>query len=187
MNHEIAHQFLLYCVLPVWLAAGTADALCHRWADLPNNAGVPESLMHIAQMTEGAALVLCALFLQINPFAICAMVALIVLHEITVYIDLRYASTTRVITPIEQMVHSVLEMAPVVGFAIICLAHPGTLASLVDGKGSFLPLYREPPLPSLTVATVLLLCALFGAAPYAIELAASIRVSRDRARARAAQ
>jgi hypothetical protein len=85
------------------------------------------------------------------------------------------------------MVHSVLEMAPVVGFAIICLAHPGTLASLVDGKGSFLPLYREPPLPSLTVATVLLLCALFGAAPYAIELAASIRVSRDRARARAAQ
>ncbi|MDR5752507.1 hypothetical protein QCE48_17200, partial [Caballeronia sp. LZ024] len=45
------------------------------------------------------ALVLCALFLQINPFAICAMAALIVLHEITVYIDLRYASTTRVITP----------------------------------------------------------------------------------------
>ncbi|MDR5841740.1 hypothetical protein [Caballeronia sp. LZ031] len=99
MNHEIADQFLLYCVLPVWLAAGTANAPCHRWVDLPNNAGAPESLMHIAQMSEGAALVLCALFLQINPFAICAMAALIVLHEITVYIDLTKLALARTVAP----------------------------------------------------------------------------------------
>jgi hypothetical protein len=181
MNPEVAQQFLLHCVLPVWLAAGTADALCHRWANLPENAGVQESLMHIAQLTEGGGILLCALFLDINAFAICAIAALIVIHELTVYADLRYASTARVITPVEQMVHSVLEMAPVMGFAILCLTHRDAVVSLLDGGGRFVPALREPPVPAATVAAVLVSCAVFGVAPYAMELAACIRVSRKRA------
>jgi hypothetical protein len=180
MSPEVAQQFLLYCVLPPWLAAGTADALCHRWADLPNNAGVQESLMHIAQLAQGAAIVLCALFLDINAFAICAIAALIGVHELTVYADLRYASTVRVITPTEQMVHSLLEMAPVMGFAIVCLAHLEALASIFDGHGRYVPALREPPLQSGTVAAVLASCALFGVLPYAMELVACIRASRKR-------
>ena len=182
MNQEVASHFLLFCVLPLWLTAGTADALCHRWANLPNNAGVQESLLHIAQLAEGAAIVLCALFLTINAFAICAIAALIVVHEFTVYIDLRYASRQRVITPVEQMVQSVLEMAPVMGFAIVCLAHPDALLSVIHPDASFSMAPRDPPFPLPTVATVILLCMLFGVAPYAMELAACIRASRERAR-----
>ncbi|SAK75229.1 hypothetical protein AWB76_04873 [Caballeronia temeraria] len=184
MNQEIAGQFLLYCVLPLWLAAGTADALCHRWSDLPNNAGVRESLMHVAQLAEGAGLVLCALFLTINAFAICTMAALIDAHEFTVYFDLRYAGGQRVITPVEQMVHSVLEMAPIMGFAIVCLSHPDALASVTHSNASFAMAPHEPPLPPLRVATVLLLCLLFGVAPYAMELASCIRASRMKSKAR---
>ncbi|SAK75734.1 hypothetical protein AWB76_04955 [Caballeronia temeraria] len=184
MNQEIAGQFLLYCILPLWLGAGAADALCHRWSDLPNNAGIRESLMHIAQLAEGAAIVLCALFLTINAFAICTMAALIVVHEFTVYFDLRYAGGQRVITPVEQMVHSVLEMAPIMGFAIVCLAYPDALASVTRSTASFALALREPPLPLLGVATVLLLCLLFGVAPYAMELASCIRASRVKLNAR---
>lgn len=72
--------------------------------------------MHIAQLTEGAGIVLCALFLDINASAICVIAALIVLHELTVSADLRYASAARVNVSVEQMLHSVLEMAPVMGF-----------------------------------------------------------------------
>jgi hypothetical protein len=43
--------------------------LCHRWGNLPSNAGIRESLMYIAQLTEGAGIMLCALFLDINAFA----------------------------------------------------------------------------------------------------------------------
>ncbi|EKS71407.1 MULTISPECIES: hypothetical protein [Caballeronia] len=182
MNPALAQHFLLYGVLPLWLAAGTADALCHRWANLPETAGVRESLMHIAQLTEGAGVVLCALFLQINAFAIVAMAALIVVHHLTVYADLRYASATRVITPVEQMVHSVLEMAPIVGLAIICLAHPDVFARLFDNAAGYTPAWRDPPLSSTTVTAVLMLCAIFGVVPYAMELAASIRASRKRQR-----
>jgi hypothetical protein len=182
MNQEIARQLLLYGILPLWLAAGSADALCHRWADLPNNAGVHESLMHIGQLAEGAGIVLCALFLTINAFAIYAMAALIVVHQVTVYFDLRYASSQRVISPVEQMVHSVLEMAPIMGFGIVCLAHPDALASITHSQASFAMAPREPPLPRLTVAAVLVLCLFFGVAPYAMEFAACIRASRKRAR-----
>ena len=185
MDQETAGHFLLYCILPLWLAAGTADALCHRWADLPSNAGVQESLMHIAQLIEGAAIVLCALFLAINAFTICAMAALIVAHEFTVYCDLRYASGNRVITPIEQMVHSVLEMAPLMGFATVCLAHRDALASIFSEIGNFSMALREPPMPAPTIIAVLLLCLLFGVAPYALELAACIRASNKRARTNA--
>ncbi|SOE47771.1 hypothetical protein SAMN05446927_0239 [Caballeronia arationis] len=125
---------------------------------------------------------LCALFFTINAFAICAIAALIVVHEFTVYFHLRYASGQRVITPAEQMVHSVLEMAPVMGFAIVCLAHPDALVSVIHPNASFSMVPREPPLPLPTVATVFLLCMLFGVAPYAMELAACIRVSRKRVR-----
>jgi hypothetical protein len=180
MNPALAQQFLLYGLLPLWLAAGTGDALCHRWANLPDNAGVRESLMHIAQLTEGAGVVLCALFLQINAFAIAAMAALIVVHHLTVYADLRYASATRVIAPVEQMVHSVLEMAPIIGLAIICLAHPDVFASVFDRAARYAPAWRDPPLPWTTVTAVLVLCAMFGVAPYTMELAACIRAARKR-------
>ncbi len=118
-----------------------------------------------------------------NAFAIVTIAALIVVHELTVYADLRYASATRVITPIEQMVHSVLEMAPVMGFAIVCLAHPDAVFSVFSNAADYAARPRTPPLPTATVAVVLVLCALFGVVPYAMELLVCMRAAREQTRA----
>ncbi|BAO92623.1 hypothetical protein [Caballeronia cordobensis] len=138
--------------------------------------------MHIAQLTEGAGIVLCALFLDINASAICAIAALIVLHELTVSADLRYASTARVIVSVEQMVHSVLEMAPVMGFAIVRLARRKAFVSLVNGGGRLVLALREPPMSAATAAAVAgLVRRVRGRAVRHRTRGACIRASRKRA------
>ena len=51
------------------------------------------------------------------------MIACLVAHEITGYIDLRIAMSTREVTPFEHQVHSVLEMMPVTALLLICVLH----------------------------------------------------------------
>jgi hypothetical protein len=42
----------MYFVLPVWLAAGFADYLCHRAASIETTSGPKESLLHLLQLAE---------------------------------------------------------------------------------------------------------------------------------------
>jgi hypothetical protein len=44
----------MYFVLPVWLAAGFADYLCHRAASIETRSGWKESLLHLLQFGEMA-------------------------------------------------------------------------------------------------------------------------------------
>lgn len=57
---------LMYVVLPLWLAAGFADYLCHRASRIAETSGWKESLLHLLQFAELAVPVLAALFLEIN-------------------------------------------------------------------------------------------------------------------------
>ena len=43
--------FLLlgYLILPLWIAAGFADYLCHRAARISENSGAQESALHLVQ------------------------------------------------------------------------------------------------------------------------------------------
>src|SRR4051812_1482633 len=105
----------MYVVLPLWLAAGFADYLCHRVAHIERTSGWRESALHLIQFAEMALPILAALFLQINAGVILLMIACFILHEATAYLDVRYASATRGVTPLEQHVHSFLEMLPFTG------------------------------------------------------------------------
>src|SRR5204862_2301117 len=99
---EILRALLMYFVLPVWLAAGFADYLCHRAAHIESTSGWKESVLHLLQFAEMGVPVLAALFLEINAGVILLMIVCFVLHEATALWDLSYASATRVVTPIEQ-------------------------------------------------------------------------------------
>jgi hypothetical protein len=105
----------MYFVLPLWLAAGFADYLCHRTAHIESNSGWTESLLHLLQFAELAVPVLAALFFEINTSIILIMIVCLVLHELTAIWDVSYATATREVTPTEQHVHSVLEMLPLMG------------------------------------------------------------------------
>ncbi|KDR37595.1 hypothetical protein [Caballeronia glathei] len=181
MSPELLQSFLLFFVLPLWIVGGIADAICHRRSDIAHTAGTKESLMHFAQLLEMGFAVLLALFLRINALVILIMFAMWVLHQVTTYWDLKYASRTRGIGPTEQMVHSVLEMTPLFALAVICIAHRDELLPLVaSGRmPAFSLAWKDPPLPASTIAGVICAFAVLGAGPYLLEIAACLRVSRD--------
>ena len=181
MSPELLQSFVLIFVLPLWIVGGIADAICHRRSDIAHTAGTKESLMHLAQLLEMGFAVLLALFLRINALVILIMFAMWVLHHVTTYWDLKYASRTRGIGPTEQMVHSVLEMTPLFALAVICIAHRDELLPLVasGGMAAFSFAWKDPPLPASTIAGVICAFAVLGAGPYLLEIAACLRVSRD--------
>lgn len=156
MSPELLQSFVLIFVLPLWIVGGIADAICHRRSDIAHTAGTKESLMHLAQLLEMGFAVLLALFLRISALVILIMFAMWVLHHVTTYWDLKYASRTRGIGPIEQMVHSVLEMTPLFALAVICIAHRDELLPLVasGGMAAFSFAWKDPPLPASTIAGV---------------------------------
>jgi hypothetical protein len=118
---ELTIAVLMYFVLPVWLAAGFADYLCHRASNIATTSGPKESLLHLLQFAEMAVAVLAALFLEINALVLLIMLVCFVLHEATALWDLSYASARREVTPIEQHVHSFLEMMPLMSFVLIAV------------------------------------------------------------------
>lgn len=54
MDSGAAPTVLMYFVLPVWLAAGFADYLCHRAASIETRSGWKELLLHLLQFGEMA-------------------------------------------------------------------------------------------------------------------------------------
>src|SRR5215212_2972104 len=109
---EILRALLMYFVLPVWLVAGFADYLCHRASHIETTSGWKESLLHLLQFAEVGVPLLAALALEINTGLIVLMIVCLVLHQATAMWDVHYASQAREIMPIEQHIHSVLEMLP---------------------------------------------------------------------------
>lgn len=178
MNTAAAVYALMYFILPLWLAAGFADYLCHRASHIETTSGPKESALHLLQFAEMAIPILAAIFLEINALIILVMIICLVLHEATAIWDVRYAYETRTVTPTEQHIHSFLEMLPLMGLTIIVLLHWGQFLALF-GLGSERPIFdltlKQAPLPWLYVTTILFLVLLFEVLPYAEEFVRTLR------------
>jgi hypothetical protein len=178
---ELTQGVLMYFVLPLWLVAGFADYLCHRASHIEQTSGAKESLLHFLQFGEMAVAVLAAMFLEINALVLLVMVFCFLAHEATALWDVRYASTLREVTPIEQHVHSFLEMLPLMGLTLIAVLHwPQALAlvGLGDEAARFDLTLKQGQQPSITyVAIMLTLVLLFELLPYAEELVRGLRAA----------
>ena len=181
---EILRALLMYFVLPVWLAAGFADYLCHRAAHIEQTSGWKESLLHLLQFAEMALPILAALFLEITSGVVLLMIVCLVLHQATAMWDVSYAAAMREVKPIEQHVHSVLEMMPLTGLLIVVALHWDAFIALFGiTPASFDLVPKGAPLPWLYIVTVLSLTFLFEVLPYLEELARGVRFRHvDRAR-----
>src|SRR5215204_2145905 len=120
---EILRALLMYFILPVWLAAGFADYLCHRATHIESTSGWKESVLHLLQFAEMAVPILAALFLEITSGVILLMIVCLILHQATAMWDVHYANTMREVKPIEQHVHSVLEMLPWTALLMVMALH----------------------------------------------------------------
>src|SRR4029078_5567525 len=95
------------------------------------------------------------------------MLAGLVLHQATAMWDVRYANATRRVTPIEQHIHGVLEMAPAVATAVGAILHwPQFIALLGAGDADFSLQFKRSPLPGWYLGAVMLGVALCGVLPY---------------------
>jgi hypothetical protein len=178
MQPDIVQNILMYFVLPLWLAAGFADYLCHRASHIESTSGAGESALHLLQFAEMAVPILAALFFEINALIFLIMIASVILHQATALWDLYYASGRRTITPIEQQVHSFLEMLPLMGLVLIAVLHwPQFMALFGVGTepARFDLIVKSGPPSWIYVAAVLSAALLFELLPYGEELVRGLR------------
>jgi hypothetical protein len=183
MSHSAAAEaILLYFVLPLWLVAGFADYLCHRASRIEMTSGYKETLLHLLMLIEVAIPLLAAIFLEINALIIAAMIAGFIAHQLTALWDTTFASHKRRITPIEQQVHSFLELMPLMALVIVIILNWSQFLSLW-GLGSETGRYglvlKREPLPWTYVAGFLSVVLLFEVLPYLEEFVRGFR-SRKR-------
>jgi hypothetical protein len=180
MQANAATYALMYFVLPLWLAAGFADYLCHRRAAIAVRSGAKESLIHLLLFGEMAVPVLGAIFFEIDALVIAAMIAAFLLHEATALWDVSYATATREVTQIEQHVHSFLEMMPLTALVLVVILHWPQFAALF-GLGTesarFALVLKQPPLPWLYVGVIFAAILLFEVLPYIEELVRGLRAN----------
>ena len=177
MNAADAAQALLMGVLvPLWIAAGLVDWLCHRRTAIARTSGLRENAFHWALLAQGGLVLAAIALLEINAAVLLLAFAGFLAHELTTYVELRYTVARREVRPVEQMVHSFMELLPL---AILCLAAAmqwDQVAALFgDGEPDFVLEPKAVPWPAgwllATAGAVLLLNVL----PMAEETARCIR------------
>jgi hypothetical protein len=181
MQNDPAVLILMYFILPIWLLAGFADWLCHRAAHIETTTGAKESMLHLLMFAELGLPLLAAIFLQVNAGIIAFMIVAFFIHEATALWDVSYAATAREITPIEQHVHSFLEMIPLMAILFVISLHWGQFQALFGfgpEKSNFSLMWKEEPLPASYVFSIMTVILLFELIPFIEELFRGLRASR---------
>ena len=165
-------MILMYFVIPLWLMAGIADWFCHRRSNIATTSGAKESLIHLLMFTEvGIPLVLILLF-EVNSFIIAVSILFFFLHEFTALWDVSYAVTKRKVGPVEQHIHSFLEMIPLLALVLIIARHWPQFTALFQ-PGGFPPeislTFKQTPLPTTYLIVVLTVALVLEFAPYVEE------------------
>jgi hypothetical protein len=178
--HSPAALIVMYFVLPLWLAAGFVDWLCHRASHIEKTAGAKESLLHLVMFAEVGIPLLAAIFLEINSGVFALMILGFFVHEATALWDVSYAVKMRNVTPFEQQVHSFLELLPLT--AIICMATlhwEQFLALFGFGTESarFGIALKPEQLPAFYVIGLLTGVVVFAVLPYLEELIRGLRAN----------
>ncbi|MFU2053223.1 diguanylate cyclase [Bordetella hinzii] len=158
---------LLYVLMPLWLLAGVADWLCHRNTHIAQTAGYRESLLHLLMFGEVGVALLAGLFLEVTAGVFALMMLCFLLHEATALWDVSYAVRRRRVTPLEQHVHSFLEILPLTAILLLAVGHwPQFLALFGLGQADWGFRLKETPLPAGYIVTLLSAVALLEVLPY---------------------
>ena len=167
-------RLLLSGVIPLWLGAGLADWYMHRRTRIEDSAGPRESALHSLMFAETGVPVLLGLFCEVNAGVLATAVGAIAAHSATAYWDQSYAEPRRRVTPIEQHVHSLLEVSPIMATFLLASLHWDQAKALAGQDRQpprfVLRLKRRDPLSTWTRVALLVAVTAFGILPYAEEL-----------------
>ena len=165
--------WLAYCGYLVWLSAGFGDFVCHRVTDLPHTSGVPESFSHLLQLALLGVAIVIGLVFETGATITLVIGVLVVAHAAVGYWDTRIAfRRKRVLLPIEQHIHSILDMAPIVAFGWV-------VARMWSGDGDWGVALRTPAASLQVWLAVLLPATILCVVPASVEFIAASRAARQ--------
>jgi hypothetical protein len=139
-------------VLPLWILVGLADWWCHRRSDIERTSGLRENLFHLALFALVAAGAVATALLDINYLVLLLLMAVFLAHELLTWIELRYVTDRRHISPFEQMVHSFLEILPLLVLAVLAV---DLIAAQPVGSGAWSMRLRHDLAPGPLVAAAI--------------------------------
>jgi hypothetical protein len=171
-TEALTRAYLLYVIMPLWLAAGIADWFCHRASRIATTSGWRESAIHLLMLAEVGLPVLLGLLLEINALVIAVMLVGFVAHELTAHWDLRYALPRRRVSAAEQHVHNYLGALPFMAASVVIVLHwPQFLALLGAGPqpARFDLAWKRAPLPLPYIAGLLIAIVVLEILPYVEE------------------
>jgi hypothetical protein len=165
-------RLLLGGVLPLWLGAGLADWYIHRRTRIQDTAGARESVIHALMFAETGVPVLLGLFCEVNASVLLSAYGAAGVHGATAYWDQIYAQPRRRVDPLEQHVHSLLEVLPVTAAFLLTALHWDQARALTGrGRPDFgVRFKRRDPLSASARVCLLAAVTAFGILPYAEEL-----------------
>lgn len=170
-----SESWLAYGGYLLWLVAGLGDFLCHRRTDLPHTSGVAESASHLIQLALLALAIVIGLAFEMGRAIALLLCVLVIVHAAVGYWDTRVAfKRRRVVAPLEQHIHSVLDMAPWISLAwVLVTTWP---AAAGDGWGLAL---RRPALPLALWLAVLLPAGVLSVVPALLEFNAAWKARHE--------
>ncbi|WP_427914049.1 diguanylate cyclase [Ramlibacter sp. MMS24-I3-19] len=183
MAHPAA-LLVVTVVYPLWVGAGLADWACHRATRIATTSGLRENLLHQLMFVQMGLAIAAMALLQVNAGVLVLVGVLFLLHEATVWWDLRVSLPVRRVSAIEQMVHSFQELLPLVS-PLLLMAMTWDQALALVGLGSepadLRLRWKDDPLPPALLVGGAALAAVCNALPLAQETLACLRARRSRA------
>jgi hypothetical protein len=167
---DAAELLLMAVVIPVWIVAGLADWWCHRRTGIERTSGWPENAFHWFLLAEAGVALLAVALLEINAGVLVLVFAAFLAHELTTFIELRYTVPLREVRPGEQMIHSFMELLPLLVLALIAVRQWDQVLALFDaGLPDFTLRAKEYPWPATYLAGMALAVLVLNVVPMAEE------------------
>ncbi|MBP8536558.1 diguanylate cyclase [Streptomyces sp. MK37H] len=176
-------RFLMYGVMPLWFVPAVADWLMHRRTRIEETSGTKESAIHALMMTEAGVPVAMGLLARVNPLVLSVMGGAAVAHGATALWDVTLATGEREVRPVEQHIHSFLEVLPLSAMAFTCCLHWDQVRAALRGGDrpedwKLLP--KDNPLPVRYLAAIGLGIGACVVLPYAEEMRRCLRAAKAR-------
>jgi hypothetical protein len=139
-----------YGLFPLWLAAGFGDWLCHRATHIERTSGVRESALHLVLFTLVTLPVVAGLLVEITGALLGFALGCLVIHQAVSLLDTGYSQPRRHISPLEQLVHALMDLLPWFALLLLALLH---FSSPAPQSGIAL---RAQPVPHTGIVLALL-------------------------------
>ncbi len=107
--------------LVAWMLAGVLDWWCHRRTHIETTSGLRECAFHWLLIAQGSLGLVIAMLFQPSVLLVICLLLLWAVHQLTTWVELCYVVSRRPVLPIEQMVHSFLEVVPLVLVVVVAI------------------------------------------------------------------